>query len=238
MVTTSDYHWHRPRRARNLRLRILLGSQASRKLSVRLSALRAIALVKNDGRPIPPHALERLSEPVLQEFAQFGRCLELRDRFQLLERRGERVGKTPNGPGPKLLILWLEIQVMHRAGQMFGSLELALNERLVDDHFGGDVGQLTSLPGLHLLSHRLEISLHSIYADRDAVDERERLRMFCEHWREVPRERHVRADEHAIATGHRQTHALVMGIPQTDGEAASFHLGCEIQNAERLHAVR
>jgi len=48
-------------------------------------------LASQKGRPISPHALERLREPVLQEFAQFGRRLELRDRLQLLERRCERV---------------------------------------------------------------------------------------------------------------------------------------------------
>jgi hypothetical protein len=40
-------------------------------------------------------------------------------------------------------------------------------------------------------------------------------------WREVARDRHVRAHEHAIATGHRQTHAFIMGITQADGKAAS-----------------
>jgi hypothetical protein len=33
------------------------------------------------------------------------------------------------------------------------------------------VGQFTSLPRFYLLSHRLEVALHSIDADRDAVDE-------------------------------------------------------------------
>jgi hypothetical protein len=37
------------------------------------------------------------------------------------------------------------------------------------------VRQLTSLPGFHLLSHRLEVSLHSVHANPDAVDERKRL---------------------------------------------------------------
>src|SRR5271169_1586593 len=43
--------------------------------------------------------------------------------------------------------------------------------------------------------------------------------------------------EHAIPTGHRQTHALVMRVAQPDGEAASLHLGCEIENAKGFHAV-
>jgi len=56
--------------------------------------------------------------------------------------------------------------------------------------------------------------------------------------REVPRERPVRGHEHAIAAGHGQTHALVMRIAQTDGEAAYFHFGCKIEHAEHFHPVR
>ncbi len=70
---------------------------------------------------------------------------------------------------------------MHATGEVFGSFQSALNERLVDDHLRGDVRQFASLPGFHLLSHRLKVSLHSINANRDAVDERERLRVFREH---------------------------------------------------------
>jgi len=64
---------------------------------------------------------------------------------------------------------------MHGASKVFGSLQFALHKRLVDDHFGRDIRQLTSLPGFDLLAHRLEVALHSIDANRDAVDERERL---------------------------------------------------------------
>jgi len=64
-----------------------------------------------------------------------------------------------------------KIQVMHGPGKVFWSFQLALHKRLVDDHLGGDVRQLTPLPGLHLLSHRLEVSLHPVNPDRDAVDE-------------------------------------------------------------------
>jgi len=46
-----------------------------------------------------------------------------------------------------------------------------LNECLVDDHLRGDVGEFTFLPGSHLLSHRLEVPLHSTTGNRDAVDE-------------------------------------------------------------------
>ncbi len=70
---------------------------------------------------------------------------------------------------------------MHAAGKVLCSFESALDKYLVNDYLGGDVRQFTSLPGYHLLSHRLEVPLHSINASRDAVDERERLRVFREH---------------------------------------------------------
>jgi hypothetical protein len=43
--------------------------------------------------------------------------------------------------------------------------------------------QFTSLPRFHLLSHGIEVPLHSVNANRDAVDEWERLRAFSEHGR-------------------------------------------------------
>src|SRR5208283_3588799 len=55
--------------------------------------------------------------------------------------------------------------------------------------------------------------------------------------REVSRKRHVRADEYAIATGHRQTHALIVRVAQPYGKAASLHLRCEVENPKGLHAV-
>src|SRR5258708_18167408 len=73
-----------------------------------------------------------------------------------------------------------KIQVMHGPGKVFRSFKLALHKRLVDDHLGGDIRQFTSLPKLHLLSHRLKVALHSVNTNRDAVDEREQLRMFRE----------------------------------------------------------
>ena len=73
---------------------------------------------------------------------------------------------------------------MHAAGEVFGSFESSLDKRLVDDHFRGDVGQFAPLPGFHLFPHRLKVSLHSININRNAVDERERLRVFREHRRE------------------------------------------------------
>ena len=71
---------------------------------------------------------------------------------------------------------------MHAAGEMFGSFEPALDECLVDDHhLGGDVPQFNSLPSSDLLSDGLEASLHSVYANRDAVQERERVGVSRQH---------------------------------------------------------
>ena len=43
------------------------------------------------------------------------------------------------------------------------------------------VSEFASLPGLYLLSHRLEVALHPIYSNRDAVDQREGLRVLREY---------------------------------------------------------
>src|SRR5580698_3090674 len=128
-----------------------------------------------ESRPPSFRRLERLREPGLQELSQLGGRLELRDRIQFFESRSESVRQTPDCPRPEFLVFRLEVQVMHSSGKVFRSFESALDEGLVDDHLGGHVRQFTSLPGFYLLSHRLKISLHSVNANRDAVDERERF---------------------------------------------------------------
>jgi len=64
---------------------------------------------------------------------------------------------------------------MHGAGEVFWSFKLAFHKRLVDDHLGRDVREFTPLSRLHLLSHRLEVALHPVNPNRDAVDQRERF---------------------------------------------------------------
>src|SRR5262249_1865093 len=134
--------------------------------------------------------LERLRNPGLQEFAQYRCGFELRDRIEFLECRRERVGETPDRPRPELVVFRFEVEVVHSTGKMLGSLQFALHERLVDGHLSSDIRQLTSLPGLHLFPHRLEVALHAVDANRNAIDERERLRVLgenrCEHaWDDV-----------------------------------------------------
>jgi hypothetical protein len=112
-----------------------------------------------------------LCEPGFEEFAQLGCRPELRNRIQFLEGRSERVGETPDCSRFELLILALEVEVMHAAGEVFGGFQFALDERLLDDHLRRDVGQFAPLPSLHLLSQRLEIPPHPVNADRNAVDQ-------------------------------------------------------------------
>jgi hypothetical protein len=64
---------------------------------------------------------------------------------------------------------------MDRPGKVFRRFEFALDKGLVDDHLGRHIREFTFLPGFHLLSPGLEVSLHPINTDRDAVYERERL---------------------------------------------------------------
>ena len=73
------------------------------------------------------------------------------------------------------------VEIVYVTSEVFWGFQSALYKRLIDDDLGRDVGEFSPLPGLHLLPHRLEVSLHSINADRDAVDERKRLRVFRQH---------------------------------------------------------
>src|ERR1035437_3477661 len=47
-----------------------------------------------------------------------------------------------------------------------------------------DIGEFESLPRFHLLAHRLEVPLHAVHPDCDAVNERERLRVLGKNRRE------------------------------------------------------
>ena len=72
--------------------------------------------------------------------------------------------RLQNRPRPKLLVLRLEVQVVDRPGEVFGSFQFALDDRFIDDHVRRDVRQFASLPGFHLCSYGLEVVLHSINA--------------------------------------------------------------------------
>ena len=50
---------------------------------------------------------------------------------------------------------YFEVQVMDAAGEMFWSLESALDDSFVDDHLGGGVCQFSFLPGFHSTCFRI-----------------------------------------------------------------------------------
>ena len=54
--------------------------------------------------------------------------------------------KTPDCPGLELLIRRLEVEVVHVSGKVFGRIEFALDECLVDRYFRRDIGQFPTLP--------------------------------------------------------------------------------------------
>jgi hypothetical protein len=71
---------------------------------------------------------------------------------------------------------------MHDADNLLGCFESVLNKYLVDDRPGGGVRQSALCQASPCI--RTEVPLHSINANRDTVDERERLGVFREHGNE------------------------------------------------------
>ena len=96
-------------------------------------------------------------------------------------RKNIPMGEAPDRSRPEFLVLRFEVKVVYTPGKVLRCFKFALDEGFVDDHFHGDVRQFASLPVFHLLSRGLEVPLHSIDANRNAIDERERLRVFREH---------------------------------------------------------
>src|SRR6266566_333402 len=89
--------------------------------------------------------LERLGEAGFQEFSKFCCCLELRDWLQLLECRGEGIGEAPDRARPEFVVPRFEVQIVNPPGQVLRHFKSALDERLVDDNFGRDIGEFEPL---------------------------------------------------------------------------------------------
>jgi hypothetical protein len=60
---------------------------------------------------------------------------------------------------------------------MLGRLQIPFDERAIDDEFGGLVCKLLLAPLLRLPAHGLEVALHAVDADGEAVLQREVLGM-------------------------------------------------------------
>ncbi len=155
-----------------------------------------------------------------EEFAQLGCHLELRDGFEFLESRSrsEGIRETPYRAWPgSPRISDRTIQVMYAADKVLGGFQSALDKRLVYHHLGGDISQFTSLLSFNLLSHRFEVALHSVNAHRDAVDERERLRVFRKHGSEHASDNVSRFEPHEYYfLGRAWLHMLqFLGCPES-----------------------
>ncbi len=116
-----------------------------------------------------------------QKCSQLCRRMELRNGIQLLERRRERVRKAPHGPRRELLMLWIEVAIMHDAGQVPGYLKFSFDERSIDDELFRFIRKLACAPGFNLPAHRFEVSLHAVDACREDVHEAQVLGVLGEH---------------------------------------------------------
>ena len=174
---------------------------------------------------------------VLKEWRELRRRLELRHGVEFLERRREGVRETPLGARRKLVVLGVEIEVVDAAGEVLRRFEFSFHEGAVNHELHLVVPDLALFPDFDLPAHRLEITLHAVDADRDRVNEAETLRMLREHRAEISLERHVVANEDAVAYGHREAHRLVVRVADANREPAALEGGFEIEDAEHLHAV-
>ena len=129
------------------------------------------------------------------------RSLVLRNWLQFLERAGLGVRQAPHGPRLELLLYRLKVQVMHSPRQVFGKPSLLLDERLVDQQFGGSCGQVHSPPLLDLVLQRPEVTLHPIQTNGQAVLQREVLGMLGQNRGIFPVKRQILAHEDPQADG-------------------------------------
>src|SRR5689334_1051946 len=124
---------------------------------------------RKDPRSAEPSELARV--PLLEEAAQLGGRLELRNGLQILERRRERIGQAPKRSGLEFFVLRIEIEIVDPPGEMFRHVEFALDERLINDHLCGDSAEFRLPPRFDLLLHWAEIPLHPIHADGNRIEE-------------------------------------------------------------------
>ena len=66
-------------------------------------------------------------------------------------------------------MLGIQVVVVHHSSQVLGHLQITFDEASIDDEFRGLMGKLSRTPSLNLPAHRLEIALHTVDADGNAV---------------------------------------------------------------------
>jgi bacterioferritin (cytochrome b1) len=70
-----------------------------------------------------------------QERGELGCRFELRNRIEFLEGGSKRIAQTPHGPRSEFLELRIEVELVHASGQVLRRLQIALDERVVNDEF-------------------------------------------------------------------------------------------------------
>src|ERR1039458_7047590 len=106
-----------------------------------------------------------LLQAPFQKWPQLRRRPELRHGVQFLERGGERVRQAPCRARLEFLVLRLEVILVDGGGQVPWDLQLAFDERLVDDEFRGVIREWCLTDQFDVAGERLEISLHPVHAD-------------------------------------------------------------------------
>src|SRR2546429_475835 len=101
--------------------------------------------------------------------ASFAVALNCGIGSRFFECTRERVGETPRCPRTEFLDLRIEVQIMDPAGEMLGNIQLAFHKGPVYDELRGIVWKTCPLPDLDLFPHRLEVPLHTVYANREDV---------------------------------------------------------------------
>ncbi len=81
-------------------------------------------------------------------------------------------------------MLRLEIEPVDFRQQTPGSVQGAVDERVVEDQFGALVGDLRLPLQLHLALQRLKVPLNPVNTDRERVDQVEALGVFGQDGRE------------------------------------------------------
>src|SRR6266566_4776305 len=82
------------------------------------------------------------------------------------------------------LDLRIEVQIMNPAGEMLGNIQLAFHKGPVYDELRGIVWKTCPLPDLDLFPHRLEVPLHTVYANREDVHKAQVLGVLSKYGRE------------------------------------------------------
>jgi hypothetical protein len=123
----------------------------------------------------PAGSVGALGRQLVQEFAQLGSGLELRDRVELLEGAGECVGQTPHRTPREFLVLRLKVQPVDLGQQTPGRVQLAIDKGRIEDQLGPLIGDLRLPPVFDLALHGLEVPLDSVHSNGKGINQIEAL---------------------------------------------------------------